>query len=240
MYTGKRGQLAAFVACVGGYWLMMKCVPVPGHGAGDLSRFGNLAGYIDRHVFHAHLHKPGWDPEGLLHTLPAIGTCLLGALTGHWIRGEKSLPEKAAGLFTAGNICIVAGLILDRYFPINKNLWSPSYVFLCGGLSMSIHAACIWFVDIRGRNKATMPFVYMGMNPLFAYLMSSLVLAIFNLIPVAKAAGGTVTLKPYVFDHFYASWLSIKTASMCFALSYVVFWILVTGLMYKKKWFVKI
>ncbi|MFA6448919.1 MAG: heparan-alpha-glucosaminide N-acetyltransferase domain-containing protein [bacterium] len=242
MFTGRRGQLVAFVACVGGYWLLMKYAPVPGHGAGVLARDGNLAGYIDNIFLKGHLHayNPGWDPEGLLHTLPAIGSCLLGALAAHWLRGEKSMQEKMAGLFVAGNIFILAGFVLDRYFPINKNLWSPSYVCLAGGLAMNIYAVCIWFVDFKGWNKITLPFVFLGMNSLFAYLISDLMKGIMSIIPVASDSAGKVMLIDFIFKHVYEPCLTPKTASFLFSLSYVILWMGITGLMYRKKWFVKI
>jgi predicted acyltransferase len=242
MYFGKRGQAVFFVFFLALYWILMKYVPVPGCGAGSLVRACNLDGYIDNIVLKGHLYayNPGWDPEGILHTLPAISTCLLGALTAHWLRGEKTLPEKMAGVFVAGNIFIFAGLVLDRFFPINKNLWSPSYVLLAGGLSMSVYAVCLWFVDYKKYNKFALPLVFLGMNSLFAYLISDLLKGIMSIIPVAHEAGQKVMLIDYIFNHFYQAVFSPKNASFLFSLSYSILWMGLTGLMYRKKWFVKI
>ena len=240
MFTKKRGQIILFGFCLASYWVLMKCVPVPGYGAGILTREGNFAGYIDRLLLSNHLYTPNWDPEGLLHTLPAIGTCLLGVLTGHWLRSEKSLTEKMAGLFVAGNIFMLAGCVMNHYFPINKNLWSPSYVCLTGGIAMNICAAAVWFVDFKGCEKITKPFIWLGANPLFAYLMSMLMTGILMVIPVARVAGQQVMLRAYIFNHLFLSWLNPKNANLAFVLSYVLLWTGITGLMYKKKWFVKI
>jgi len=240
MYAGKRGQTAAFVFCLALYWFLMKYVTINGYGGGDLSREHNLAAYFDNLLLKGHLHTANWDPEGLLHTIPAIGSCLLGALAAHWIRTDKSIHEKTAGLFVAGGIFMLAGFVLDRYFPINKNLWSPSYVCLAGGLDMSIYAGCIWFVDFKGYRRISMPFVYLGMNSLFAYLISDLLKGVMSIIPVAGSGAHRVMLIDYVFNHVFAPCFSPKTGSFMFSFSYVLLWMCITGLMYRKKWFVKI
>ncbi|MEW6202167.1 MAG: DUF5009 domain-containing protein, partial [bacterium] len=140
LYTRRRGQAISAAALLALYWALMKLVPVPGFGAGDLSREGNLAGYIDNLLLKGYLYTPTWDPEGLLHTIPAIAGGLIGCLVGHWIRSDKGITEKISGLAVAGNIFIVAGLILHSWFPINKNLWSPSYVIFISGLAMNFLA----------------------------------------------------------------------------------------------------
>ncbi|MFC1474951.1 acyltransferase family protein [bacterium] len=171
-----RGLLAWAVWLSVLYWGLMKLVPVPGYGAGDLSQAGNLAAYIDNLFLKGHLYTEKWDPEGLLHTLPAISSCLLGTLTGHMIRAERKLTDKIATIQVAGLALIILAFIANLYFPINKNLWSPAFVMLTCGIGMCVLGAFLWVIDFRGIKSWTGPFFVLGMNPLFAYLISGLMM----------------------------------------------------------------
>src|SRR5206468_8715095 len=138
--TGIRGQLSAIAALLAGYWLLMMLVPVPGHGAGTLEKEGNLAQYMDDFVLNGpiigtHVWKSAktWDPEGIISTLPAIASCLFGIMTGHLLRSKLTPEVKTAWMFVAGNLLMFAGLVMDIWLPINKNLWTSSYsVFMAG------------------------------------------------------------------------------------------------------------
>ena len=157
------------------YWAVMKLIPSPGYSAGDLSPAGNLAGYLDR------LLLPGrfccytfGDNEGFLSTLPAVATTLLGVLSGHWLRSSFSKIKKTWGLLLAGVGCLILGLLWGLFFPINKLIWSSSYVLYAGGWSLLLLGLFFWIIDVRGWKKWAFPFVLIGMNPITIYVAQSL------------------------------------------------------------------
>ena len=126
--TRWRTQLIIAIALLLLYWFLMTNVPAPGFAAGDLSKEGSLASWIDRVVFGNHVWRQAkvYDPEGLLSTIPAIATTLFGVLTGHWLRSERTALEKLAGLFVGGAVCVMIGWSWNAFFPINKALWTSS------------------------------------------------------------------------------------------------------------------
>ncbi|HKY27404.1 MAG TPA: heparan-alpha-glucosaminide N-acetyltransferase domain-containing protein, partial [Pyrinomonadaceae bacterium] len=154
------------------YWLMMTLIPAPGYAAGDLSKEGSLASYIDRIVFGKHVWAQAkvYDPEGLLSTIPAIATTLMGVLTGHWLRSRKTAYEKVAGMFVVGAVCVAVGWALNSFFPINKALWTSSYVLFTGGLALQFLALCYWIIDIKGYRRWAKPFEVFGLNAIALYV----------------------------------------------------------------------
>lgn len=141
LYTGPGAQAAAAIGILVGYWAMMRFIPVPGYGAGVWTEQGNLAHYVDQLLMPGRLFYGSWDPEGLLSTIPAVATCLLGVLTGHWLNAGSwpaqrllSNRQRALYLFLAGTALAVAGILLNPFFPINKKIWTSSFVLLTGGL----------------------------------------------------------------------------------------------------------
>ncbi|MDZ7260848.1 MAG: DUF5009 domain-containing protein [candidate division KSB1 bacterium] len=235
-----KGQaiIAAFLLIL--YWVLMKLVPVPGYGAGVLEPEGNLAAYIDNALLHGHLWKPTWDPEGLLSTLPAISTTLLGVLTGHWLHSSRSPIEKAAGLLVMGNFGLVVGVILDICFPINKYLWTSSYVVFMAGMALNFLGVCYWLIDVKGYQRWATPFLIYGTNAIAVYVLSSLVAEIMTTWKVTGADGSEMQLKTYLFEKLFASWASPINASLFFALTYVLIWLGLMALLYRKRIFIKI
>ena len=234
-----RSQIIWVVGLLGGYWLLMVVVPVPGHGAGDLSREGNLAAYIDQLVMANHLWKPGWDPEGLLSTIPAIGTVLLGLLTGQLLRSEQSKNEKVIQMFLYGHLGLVAGLIIDLWFPINKGLWTSSYVLFTGGFALHFLAICYWFVDMKGYRKWTKPFDIYGLNALAVFVLSTLMAKLMYVIPIYTSNGQT-TIKGFIYDNLLLPVASPINASLIFAVLYILFWLWIMWIFYRRKIFIKI
>ncbi|HOX28838.1 MAG TPA: hypothetical protein PLQ76_06770, partial [bacterium] len=247
MKTERKVQIGLVAALLAAYWIIMKYVPVPGCGAGVLTVECNMAGYIDNLLLKGHLYRPNWDPEGLLHTMPAIATGLLGALAGAHLKSEKSIPEKLAGLFTVGNLMIFAGLCLNSFFPINKNLWSPSYVIFVAGIDMVILSMCVWFVDFKGMKKAAMPFVGVGTNSIFIYLMSGTIIHYAGMIPGlfsngggGAGGGGGASSGGTIFYKAALSIFSPCNASLAVSLAYVAIWVGIGALLYRKRIFFKI
>lgn len=148
------------------YWALMIFIPVPGHGAGDLSPEGNLSGYLDR-VISLHLHLKF---NGFLSTIPSVGTTMIGVLTGHWLRASLPGNRKVLYLLSAGILCLGIGLLWNIEFPINKKLWSSSYVIYSAGWSLLLLGIFYWIIDIKGHKKWAFPFIVIGLNPITIYL----------------------------------------------------------------------
>ncbi|MCK8493664.1 MULTISPECIES: acyltransferase family protein [Spirosoma] len=171
LYARPRMQYIWFVGILLGYWAAMKLIPVPGCGAGVLTMECNLASYIDRLLVPGHLYKTIHDPEGLFSTIPAIGNALLGIFAGNYLRTQyKSGPKKALQLLGAGLSLVALGWLWNFVFPINKNLWTSSFVLVTGGLSLSLLALFYWVIDVKGIKGWTFFFTIIGMNSILIYL----------------------------------------------------------------------
>ena len=175
LYLSRRGQAMLLGALLVGYWLVLLFVPVPHAGAGILTQEGNLAGYLDRLFIPGRFCcYPFGDNEGLLSTVPAVGTALLGVMTCYWLRSDRRPQRKAAGLAAAGVSCLVISLAWNPFFPINKILWTSSYVLQAGGWSLLLLALFYWVIDVRGWTRWSFPFVVIGMNPITIYVAQAL------------------------------------------------------------------
>lgn len=247
--TTPRQQLYVLGGLLVGYWLLMTVVPVPGIGYANLEPTTNLAAWLDRTVLTpAHVYKPAkvWDPEGLLSTLPAIGTGILGLLTGTWLRSNRPATDKAAGLFTAGCVLTLGGLLWDGFFPINKALWTSSYVLLAGGLAMLGLAVFYWLIDINPGSRPTyrryaLPFVAFGMNAITVFFLSGLIPRMMNLLKVAGPAGSPVGLKEYLYQTFVAPpFADPRNASLAGALTFVLIWFVILWVMYRQRVIIKV
>jgi predicted acyltransferase len=239
LLTARRVQAMAIAALLLGYWAAMTLVPVPGHGAGDLGKDGNLAAYVDRAVLgtsHLWAQAKTWDPEGILSTFPAVATVLLGVFAGRWLRGGRPPAERAVGLFLAGNAGLLLGLVWHEAFPINKNLWTSSYVVFTAGMALHFLAMCYWVVDVRGWRRWARPFTVLGVNAIAAFVLSGVMARLLELVKV----GGGVSLKRWVYENALASRLPAHGASLAFAILFVLFWIGVMELFYRRKWLLKV
>lgn len=221
--AGWRLQAGVAGALLAGYWLLMTRVAPPGGAAGDLSPAGNLAGYVDRLVLGPHIWQAArfYDPEGVLSTLPAVATTLLGVLAGHWIRGDRPGRRVAAGLAIGGLAATGAGWLWGLAFPINKSLWTSSYALFMAGLAGLALAACYWGIEVRGRRAWTPPFVVLGVTALPLFFLSSFMARLLILIRVGPDGP---RLQAWLFDHLFAPWLPPVDASLAYALAYVLLW----------------
>jgi predicted acyltransferase len=214
IHTKWRTQAIVVVIILLSYWGVTKLVPAPGCPAGDLSMERCLSSYVDQQLIPGELYYKYGDNEGLLSTLPAICTALLGALAGHWLRSNRSGSRKAAGLAVAGVACLVAGLVWAHYFPIIKILWTSSYVLFAGGWSLLLLALFYWAIDVMGYRRWAFFFVVIGMNAITIYFLQRFVefdkIAEFFLGGIARHAGliaplvlpfGTLMI-PWLLLHF--------------------------------------
>src|SRR3989475_1955839 len=219
--TGWRTQAMVTAALLLLYWGALTLVPVPGYGRGDLGPEGNLAAWLDRTVLGPHIWRVArvYDPEGILSTVPAIATTLLGVLTGWWVQTERPPRTIAAGLALAGAIGTTLGAVWGVWFPVNKALWTSSYAVLTAGLALLVFAACYAAIDIRGWRRWATPFVVLGVNALALFFLSTLLAHVLTLIHV-----GDGHLQKWIFERAFAPWASPINASLAFAVAYLLLW----------------
>jgi predicted acyltransferase len=242
IYTqSKRPAVLTAVAVVllFGYWALMMLVPVPGGHAGDLTPEGNLGAFVDRALMDGHLWKPRWDPEGLLSTIPAIATTLLGILTGLWIRTSVAPARKAGLLALAGAAAIALSLAWNAVFPINKSLWTSSYVMFAGGGAALFFALCYWVSDVRGWRSWSQPFVILGVNALALYALSALLASTLGSVSITRADGSDTSLQHWVYASVFEPLASPRNASLLYAGANVAVLFLILLWMYRRRIFIR-
>lgn len=236
--TRLRTQILWIGGLLASYWLMMKLIPVPGFGAGRLDVAGNLAHYVDRVVLGRHNYGPTqtWDPEGIVSTLPAIATTLLGIMAGHILRAGRGIAERCTWLFFTGNLLLAAGLLCDLWLPINKKLWTTSFALFMAGLDSILFAMFLWLIDGRGRKRLAQPLVVIGMNAIAVYCASEFLNEALGAIHW-RSAGRVVSLYSWLNEHAFGWVGSPYNASLLFALSYTLLMYLLALGMYRRGWF---
>ncbi|HEY9726682.1 MAG TPA: DUF5009 domain-containing protein [Chroococcales cyanobacterium] len=241
----RKGQWAIAALLLIGYWLAMSLVPVPGYGFGNLTREGNLGAYIDRLMIGtAHLYKGDnfnslGDPEGLFSTLPAVVSVLFGYFTGDWLRKQRIESYTSMSLVLFGLSCLVVGEVWGFWFPINKKLWTSSFVVFTAGWALLLLAACYELIEVRDRRHWGKPLEIMGLNAIFVFVAS--VLAIKILVKTHIGSGENApTTYSWIYEHLFVSWAGAMNGSLLFALVTVLFWWVVLYGMYRKHWFVKV
>lgn len=235
--TTRRMRIALTVGALLGYWLLLTRVPVPGHGIGDLSPAGNLASYVDRRLFAGHLWRPEWDPEGVISTVPAIATALLGTLASEWIRSTRARTVVAAGMLTTGMAGVLIGALWGWGFPINKSLWTSSYAVFTAGLALFGLGACYWLMDVKQWRAWAMPLVAFGVNPLALFVGSEVVGSLLYLLrwPATQASA-----KHALLAKIFLGWAAPVNASLLWALAYVAVWWVVAWVLYHRAIYIKL
>ncbi|HKE10654.1 MAG TPA: heparan-alpha-glucosaminide N-acetyltransferase domain-containing protein [Myxococcota bacterium] len=231
-----RAGVAAFLVL--GYEALLSFVPVPGLGRGLRTPEANLVGYLDQLVLPGHLLTSTFDPEGLLSTLPTIATALIGVLCGTWLREGREGGRVIAGFLIAGLACTVAGLALDPIIPVNKSLWSGTFVLVTVGLGMSCLALLHGMVDLLGWRLWALPFEMLGSNAIVLYVGSTLV----NTLMIAFVAGpqGELVWKELV-NRWLADFAGEPTlGSLLYAVAFLAVWTGVAALLWLRKIFIKI
>ena len=245
--TTLRQQIFIISGLLFGYWFVMTVLPVPGEGTigALLLDFParTMAAWSDRLLLdwsrwglgnHLWVSSKTWDPEGVLSTIPAIGTAMLGNLAGRLIGERTPLSERLAGLSAAGALAMMSGLIWNWSFPINKSLWTSSYVLFTAGLATLSLATIMWIVDFQKSRRWTTPFVIYGLNPMVAFVGSGVMARCIYSIFKVTVGGQRVSLEEGIYETVFASWLSPINASLAFALTFVGFWYCVLYYLYKR------
>ena len=244
--TNVKQQVTILAVLLFGYWFAMTLIPVPGHGIGALMLGvpdGSLAAWLDRTILttnHMWVGSHTWDPEGLLSTIPAIGTVILGDLTGRWIATDRPLPEKLNAMFTAGAIAMMTGLMWHWSFPIAKNIWTSSYVLFTAGMAALSIAACMWLIDVQKITWWTKPWIIYGTNPLFAFVASGFLGRLLYTLIRVPSKDGLIPLETWIFETAFAPWLEPKDASLAFAICWVMLFMGLLTWLYRRNIVIKL
>ena len=223
-----------------GYWGLMSMGPLepaPATIAASLDRALLDWGPYGNHIWN---QSETWDPEGPLSTIPAVATVLLGVLAGRWIASGKTLPERLNGLFAAGAVAMSAGLVWNWVFPINKNLWTSSYVVFTAGMAAVTLAVCIWLIDSENVRWWTPPVLVFGMNPIVAFVGSAAMERLIYSVITVNVDGKPVSIETAFYNATLGRWLPPQLASLTFAVCFVLFWLGVLTVLYRRKIFLKI
>jgi predicted acyltransferase len=267
LHTSWRMQAAIGVALLLVYWLLMTAVPVPDCEAATINdKACNLAAWLDRTILtEAHIWRAGkvYDPEGILSTIPAIVTTLSGVLTGSWltrptlrmgsppvaddvdaeqseIQNPKAKIETALGIFFFGTVLLAVGWSWSLLFPLNKSLWTSSYVVYSSGLALLTLGVCYYLIEIRGYKRWAKPFVVFGVNALALFVFSGIMARILGIIRVAGPEGKDISLQQWIFNNLFLSWAEPVNASLAYAVTFILFWLVLMWLLYRRRILIKV
>ena len=241
--TDWRKQAYVFAGLLVAYWAILTFIPAPGFAAGDMSKEGSIASHLDRVLLGKHMWSGGrgvYEPEGILSTLGALATTLAGVLTGHLLRSRRADAEKVSALFVAGVACVVAGWAWNYWHPVNKPLWTSSYVLFTAGLGLQLLAVCYWLIDMKGYRRWSVPFAVYGTNALAVFFLTGICAELLGVIRFKGADGTTTSLQSLIFKNLFLSWASPVNASLAFALCFVLVWLGVMWLLYRRNIFIKV
>lgn len=266
LHTNWKQQVYISVALLLGYWIVMTLISVPGCEVTTVSdKACNLAAYIDRLVLtENHIWRYGkvYDPEGLLSTIPAIVTTISGVLAGTWLKrdeGHETVGDgsrigetdpsfgsqhfsfkKASGLFFFGVVLFAIGWIWNSFFPFNKALWTSSYVMVTSGLALLTFASCYWLIDIKGYKRWARPFVIFGANALALFVFSGLFARMIAAYKVTGPEGKPWSLQKWAVENIFLALFQPINASLAYAVSFILLWLLLLWFLYRKRIYIKV
>lgn len=243
--TTQRTQLLVAAGLLLGYWTIMTLVPAPGFEITNLEKGTNLAAWVDSILLKGHMWESSktWDPEGILSTIPAIGTGIIGLLIGQLLNSPLLKLEKAKKIAITGIALIVSGQLWNIFFPINKALWTSSYVLYTAGLATFVLAILYYFIDIADYKKGTKLFLIWGVNPMIVFFLSQIIPQAMVMVsfPNPKISTEQINLLDYIYVFSVLPFFSNPmTASLVFALLYVSFWSILLAYFYKNKMYFKV
>jgi predicted acyltransferase len=243
--TNLKTQLWVVASILVIYYLLMAFVPVPGFGPANFDKGTNLAAWLDNLVLNGHLWSVSktWDPEGILSTLPAIGTGILGMYIGQLLNLQTNRTEILKKTAVTGVILLIGGLIWNIIFPINKSLWTSSYVLYTAGIATLCLSLLYYIIDIQGYKKWAKLFLIWGVNPMIVFFFSGIIPRVLGSIQVQnpETGGEEISVLTLIYKHGIAPCFENPlNASLAYALSYAVFWSVILWIFYKKKLIFKV
>ncbi len=263
LHTNWKQQTAIGVGLLLLYWVLMTLVPVPGCDVATVDdKVCNLAAWLDRTILtEAHMWRSAkvFDPEGILSTIPAIVTTMSGVLTGTWlIRSDEgratsgeasdsslvtsnSSLNRVSGMFFFGTVLLAIGWSWSLLFPLNKSLWTSSYVVYTSGLALLTLAFCYWLIDIKGYKRWARPFVVFGVNALALFVFSGIMARLLGMIRLTgPEEGKEITLQQWIFNNAFLSWASPINASLAYAICFILLWLFLMWLLYRRRIYLKV
>jgi predicted acyltransferase len=244
--TNTSVQIIICLACLLGYWALMALVDVPNVGAANFEKGTNLAAWLDNYLLPGHLWVTSktWDPEGILSTIPAIGTGLAGVFTGKLLTNDFPKNKKAIYLLSAGVVSLMIGIFWSDVFPINKALWTSSYVCYAAGIALMILGALYFVIDVLEFDIWIKPFVIFGVNPMLVFFFSGIIPRVLNMIKIAQPGNlenPEAGLVAWLYSHLITPFFTApKNASLAGALTYLVIWFVILVLFDRKKIIIKV
>jgi predicted acyltransferase len=248
-------KIAALALVLVGYWILVRWVPVPGAGMPGrdipfLDKNQNIVAWVDRQIMPGHLYEDepahnARDPEGLLSDIPALGTTLIGLLAGLWLRAQRSAKAKALGLAAGALACLALGYLWSAWFPLNKKMWTSSYVLVAAGCSLAIFALAYWICEVRGwcrkgwSKGLIWPWLVFGSNAIAAYMISELLGTAVELIHFNSHGRSTNPLS-FVQQHFFVHIPDPGWRAFAYSVSYTAVCFIPVWMMYRKKIFLKV
>lgn len=242
----QQAMIAAVLLFV--YWALMTLINVPGCAVTTFDdKACNLAAYLDRAILtenHIWRSAKVYDPEGILSTIPAIATTLAGVLCGHWLRrkndGDRDDYQKVSAIFFFGVSLTMIGWLWSLAFPLNKALWTSSYVVFTAGLALCFLGFCYWLIDLKGYRRWAKPFLIFGVNALALFVGSGLMARLMGIIKFNSADGTEISLQQLIFDNIFLPLASPVNASLLYAVCFILFWLFLMWLLYRKRIYIKI
>jgi predicted acyltransferase len=240
-----RTLIVVSIACLLGYWILMRWVPIPGFGApghdfASLDKDINWVSVVDRRLFPGRLLEKTRDPLGLISAIPAVATCLIGVLTGLWLRSARGMREKARGLLAAAVAGLVLGYLWGIWFPINKRLWTSSYVVYAAGWTLLALILCYFVIDIKKHQGAWIyPWKVFGSNAIFAYAFAELLSIVLEVIKIGSN-GDTMSLKELIYTRIFFPIIDPSFGSLLYSLSFVLACFVPCLVLFKRRIFIKI
>ncbi len=244
--TTVKQQVIIVAVLLYGYWFAMTLIPIPGKTIGALllsKPSETLAAHLDRAILgmkHIWSGSVTYDPEGPFSTIPAIGTAMLGVFAGRWIAERRPLLERISGLFGAGSIAMMLGLMWNWSFPINKNIWTSSYVLFTAGMACVTLATIMWIIEVHDVRWWTKPFVIYGVNPIIAFVGSGVLARCIYTLWKVQHEGKPTPVETVIYKEAFASWLDPKNASLAMAFTTVLFWFAILTFLYRRRIFLKV
>jgi predicted acyltransferase len=234
LHLNWKALLGLAVAILLGYWIWMGFIPLEGQAPTFDRAPNNWANYVDLHVFGTHMYKPDYDPEGLLSTLPSIATAIFGIFTGLLLLSERK--DKLRRILFTGFVLVVLGHLWDLVFPINKALWTSSFVLVTAGWANVLLGLIYYLTDVRGLRFGSL-FSYAGANAITVYFLSSFISKVFYLISVGEGQSVHGWLFQTLFVH---EGLPLEFSSLLYGLAVVGFYLWLGWWMYRRKIFIKV
>ncbi|HHF7375035.1 acyltransferase family protein [Legionella bozemanae] len=240
LHTSVKTQIFIFFGILIGYWYLLTQVPIPVPGIDQLSMIRNWPGYVDQMLFSpAHLLMKTFDPEGLLSTIPALATTLFGLLTGHFLLTSISKQKKSIIMISLGILSLLLAWIWSYNFPINKNLWTSTFVLWSGGFSLIVFGLCFFIIDVLDYTKWSLPFKIFGMNALFIFIFHAILLKIQSLFVVPMPNGTQEVLRVAIAEYLFGGF-SPQNTGLFYSLLFLFLNFLVAAFLYRRKIFIKI